>query len=53
MRLLGRGLQYRQIAAELDMMPSTVRSHMYKAYQRLGVADRAQAVIHCVERGWI
>jgi putative nucleotidyltransferase with HDIG domain len=53
MRLLAQGMQYKQIATELGTMPSTVRSHMYKAYQRLGVSDRAQAVLLCAKRGWL
>ena len=53
MRRLAKGMQYKGIAAELDMMPSTVRSHMFKAYNRLGVSDRAQAVLLCTERGWL
>jgi putative nucleotidyltransferase with HDIG domain len=53
MRLLAKGLQYKAIADELGTKPSTVRSHMFHAYHRIGVGDRAQAVLHCTERGWL
>jgi DNA-binding NarL/FixJ family response regulator len=50
---LRRGLTYKQIAAELQVSESTVRSHLHKAYERLGVVDRAQAVLLAQDRGWI
>lgn len=53
MRLLARGMVYKEISAEMGLSASTVRSHLHNAYRRLGVADRAQAVIMCTERGWL
>jgi len=53
MRLLARGLVYKEIGAEIGLTTSTVRSHLHSAYKRLGVADRAQAVLKCTERGWL
>jgi putative nucleotidyltransferase with HDIG domain len=50
---LRRGLTYKQIAAELQVSESTVRSHLHKAYERMGVVDRAQAVLLAQDRGWI
>lgn len=50
---LSRGLVAKQIAAELGLSQSTVRSFTHSAYQRLGVDDRAQAVIRCWREGWI
>jgi DNA-binding CsgD family transcriptional regulator len=44
---------YKQIAAELSISESTVRSHLHNIYGRLDVADRAQAVLLAAERGWI
>jgi putative nucleotidyltransferase with HDIG domain len=52
-RLLAQGKVYTAIAADLDLAPSTVRSHLHKAYQKLGVVDRAQAVLRATEMGWI
>jgi putative nucleotidyltransferase with HDIG domain len=53
LRLLARGHVYRQIAAELGVATSTVRSHLHHVYRRLGVVDRAQAVLLATERGWL
>jgi putative nucleotidyltransferase with HDIG domain len=50
---LAGGMTYKQIAAELSLSVSTVRSHLHKVYERLDVADRAQAVLLARERGWI
>ena len=50
---LSQGMTYKQIAAGLQVSESTVRSHLHKAYQRLGVVDRAQAVLLARDRGWI
>jgi putative nucleotidyltransferase with HDIG domain len=53
LRLLAKGKACRLIAAELDVATSTVRSHLHKAYAKLGVADRAQAVLRATAMGWI
>ena len=50
---LRRGQTYKQIAADLQVSESTVRSHLHKTYERLGVVDRAQAVLLAQDRGWI
>lgn len=52
-RGLAQGKSYKQIALELGISPSTVRTHLHQAYTRLGVADRTQAVLVANERGWI
>jgi DNA-binding NarL/FixJ family response regulator len=52
-RLLAHGKLYKQIAAELELSPSTVRSHLHAVYTKLGVADRTQAVLLAMERGWL
>ena len=52
-RGLAEGKLYKDIAAELGVATSTVRSHLHKAYRRLGVADRAQAVLICARKGWL
>lgn len=52
-RALGAGRRYKEIAADLGLAPSTVRTHMHCAYERLGVTDRAQAVLMAASRGWI
>jgi putative nucleotidyltransferase with HDIG domain len=53
LRILAQGKVYKVIAEELGLSPSTVRSHLHKAYDKLGVPDRAQAVLRATEMGWI
>lgn len=53
LRGLGQGHQYKELAHALGLSTSTIRSHLHVAYQRLGVSDRAQAVLMCASRGWI
>lgn len=50
---LAEGKAYKQIAADLGLFASTIRSHLHNAYRKLGVADRAQVVILARDRGWI
>jgi putative nucleotidyltransferase with HDIG domain len=52
-RLLAAGRMYKQIAFELDRSPSTVRSHLNHVYKKLGVNDRAQAVLQATRHGWL
>jgi putative nucleotidyltransferase with HDIG domain len=53
LRELSRGKVYKQIGSELGLAASTVRSHLHRVYEKLGVADRAQAVLRATEMGWI
>ena len=53
LRKLAEGKVYKQIAAELDLSTSTVRTHLHNTYAKLGAADRAQAVLTASARGWI
>jgi putative nucleotidyltransferase with HDIG domain len=53
LRILAQGKVYKVIAEELGLSASTVRSHLHKAYEKLGVGDRAQAVLRATEMGWI
>ncbi|HET8975315.1 MAG TPA: HDOD domain-containing protein [Solirubrobacterales bacterium] len=53
LRRLAEGKVYKQIAAELDLSASTVRSHLHNVYGKLGALDRAQAVLMATEQGWI
>ena len=50
---LAEGKVYKQIALELNLSASTVRSHLHNVYGKLGAMDRAQAVLIATERGWI
>jgi DNA-binding NarL/FixJ family response regulator len=42
---LAKGRVYKEIAAELDLAVSTVRTHLYNTYRKLGVPDRAHAIL--------
>ena len=53
LRRLARGMVYKQIAGELGLSTSTVRTHLHNVYGKLGAIDRAQAVLIATERGWI
>jgi putative nucleotidyltransferase with HDIG domain len=53
LRRLARGMLYKQIASELGLSSSTVRSHLHNVYDKVGARDRAQAVLIATERGWI
>ncbi|MBN6055827.1 response regulator transcription factor [Nonomuraea sp. RK-328] len=51
--LIGRGRSNPEIAAELGVSPSTVKNHVTSLFGKLGVRDRAQAVIAAYESGMI
>jgi putative nucleotidyltransferase with HDIG domain len=53
LRHLAAGKVYKEIAAELGLSPSTIRSHLHSVYSKLEVEDRAQAVLRATEMGWI
>jgi len=53
LRGLGEGKVYKQIAQELSLSVSTVRTHLHNVYKKIGAVDRAQAVLLARERGWL
>jgi putative nucleotidyltransferase with HDIG domain len=53
LKRLAKGMVYKQIAHELSLSTSTVRTHLHNIYGKLGAVDRAQAVLHATERGWL
>ncbi|WUH78193.1 response regulator transcription factor [Streptomyces sp. NBC_00435] len=50
-QLLATGLDNAEIAADLDISVSTVKNHITGIFGKLGVRDRAQAVIAAYESG--
>ena len=50
---LAAGKVYKQIAQELQLSVSTIRTHLHNVYKKIGAVDRAQAVLIARERGWI
>ena len=53
LKRLAEGKVYKQIALELQLSTSTVRTHLHNIYGKLGAVDRAQAVLMATERGWL
>jgi putative nucleotidyltransferase with HDIG domain len=53
LKRLAEGKVYKQIAHELALSTSTVRTHLHNIYGKLGAVDRAQAVLMATERGWL
>ncbi|MER7188437.1 response regulator transcription factor [Streptomyces hyaluromycini] len=51
--LLGRGLSNTQLAAELILSEATVKSHVARIFAKLGLRDRAQAVVVAYETGLV
>ncbi|HYP47980.1 MAG TPA: HDOD domain-containing protein [Thermoleophilaceae bacterium] len=53
LKRLAEGKVYKQIAHDLELSTSTVRTHLHNTYAKLGAVDRAQAVLIATERGWL
>ena len=53
LRGLAEGKVYKQIAQELSLSVSTIRTHLHNVYRKIGAVDRAQAVLLARDRGWI
>jgi putative nucleotidyltransferase with HDIG domain len=53
LRHLSEGKVYKQIAGEMQLSVSTIRTHLHNVYGKIGAVDRAQAVLTARDRGWI
>jgi DNA-binding CsgD family transcriptional regulator len=53
LRGLAEGKVYKQIAQELRLSVSTIRTHLHNVYRKIGAVDRAQAVLIARDRGWL
>jgi two-component system nitrate/nitrite response regulator NarL len=51
LRRFATGLSIPQVAAELYLAPSTVKTHTQRLYEKLGVSDRAAAVAAAMRLG--
>jgi DNA-binding NarL/FixJ family response regulator len=53
LRLIARGLGNADIADELVTSVATVKTHVNRVFRKLGVAERAQAVVLAYESGFV
>jgi two-component system NarL family response regulator len=53
LRLLVRGSSNREIGAQLGIAENTVRIHMGRIFDKLGVSDRTQAALVAIQRGLV
>jgi putative nucleotidyltransferase with HDIG domain len=53
LRYLSDGMVYKQIASEMQLSVSTIRTHLHNVYGKIGAVDRAQAVLTARDHGWI
>lgn len=51
--MLDQGLYNREIAEKLDISEHTVKVHLWRMYQRLGVNSRTQALHFARTHGWL
>lgn len=51
LKLIAQGRSVPSIAEELFLAPSTVKTHVQRLYEKLGVGDRAAAVAEAMRRG--
>jgi DNA-binding NarL/FixJ family response regulator len=52
LRLVVEGNSNKEIARHLGVEISTVKSHLHNAFEKIGVQDRTQAAVLCMQNGW-
>jgi serine-type D-Ala-D-Ala carboxypeptidase/endopeptidase (penicillin-binding protein 4) len=53
LELIVEGLDNTQIASRLGITERTVRAHVSSVLERTGVANRTQAAVAAIQRGWV
>lgn len=53
LRMIAEGLSAPQIARQIQLSPTTVKTHLHRLYEKLGVSDRAAAVAEGMRRGLV
>ena len=53
LKLLATGIANKQIAYRLKISEKTVRNHVSNMYEKLNIADRAQAALYAVRKGLV
>ncbi len=51
LRLVAEGLTNKEIADRLHMAVGTVKTHLHRAFEKMGVRDRTQAALFVVRHG--
>jgi DNA-binding CsgD family transcriptional regulator len=51
--LLAQGLTNKEIAAQLNVSPRTVKFHIDNIFSKLGVNNRTEAAIYALRHGWV
>jgi DNA-binding CsgD family transcriptional regulator len=53
LRWAARGMTPKQIARRMDVKFTTIRTHLHRVRQKLAVNTTTQAVVACIDAGWI
>lgn len=53
LRFIAEGMENKEISSQLHLSEKTVRNHLSRIYEKLGVSNRTQAAMLCKERGLI
>jgi DNA-binding NarL/FixJ family response regulator len=53
LQCIARGMSNKATAHQLGISHQTVKNHMTTILRKMGVADRTQAVIYALQRGWV